>query len=37
MSGGHKFLMMTKNFAQAAFGAGSLDGVAHGGAGGDHA
>ena len=37
MSGGHKFLMITKNFTQAALGAGALDGVADGGAGGDHA
>jgi hypothetical protein len=37
MAGGHKFLMVAKNFAQAAFGAGAQDGVAHGDAGGDHA
>jgi hypothetical protein len=37
MAGGHKFLMVAKNFAQAAFGAGALDGVAHGYPGGDYA
>ena len=36
MAGGHKFLMIAKNFAQAAFGAGALHGVADGGAGSDH-
>lgn len=37
MAGGHKFLVVAKNFAQAAFGAGAHNGVAHGNAGGDHA
>ncbi len=37
MPGGHKFLILTKNFAEAAFGASAFHGVADGGAGGDHA
>ena len=37
MPGGHKFLIMAKNFTKAAFGAGALHGVADGGAGSDHA
>jgi hypothetical protein len=37
MAGGHKFLMVAKNFAKAAFGAGAPDGVADGGAGSHHA
>ena len=31
MSGGHKFLMIAKNFTQTAFGAGALDGIPDGG------
>ena len=37
VAGGHKFLMIAKNFAKTAFGAGALHGVADGGAGSDHA
>ena len=37
MAGGHKFLVGAKNFTKAAFGAGTLHGVAHGDPGGDHA
>ncbi len=37
MSGGHKFLMVAKNFAKAAFGAGALHGIAHGDTGGNYA
>ena len=34
---GHALLLVAKHLAQAAFGAGSLDGVADRGTGGDHA